>query len=374
MPSNTAAYIPGPRARLEVRDAPYARPRANEVVVRVRAVAVNPVDWMKQAVGDMMFGWIKYPFVLGSDIAGEVAEVGSAVTRFRVGERVLAMAVGSDPGRNSAAEGAFQTHAVVLAHVASPIPDTLSFEAAAAIPLGLSTAACGLFQKDFLALDPPAMPPRPNGKALLIWGGSTSVGSNAIQLAVAAGYEVVTTASPRNFAHVRALGAAQVFDYNSETVVADVTAALKGKTLAGALAIGSTSAAGCVDIVSRCEGERFVALASFPLSLDRLSASRDVRLQLLAMAPGLIAFNAGLFLKCATRGVRTRFIFGSSLMNNAVGPMIYETFLPRALAEGAFVAAPAPHVVGRGLGAVQTALDTLRKGVSASKIVVALDA
>lgn len=63
------------------------------------------------------------------------------------------------------------------------------------------------------------------GQTVVVWGGSTSVGSNAVQLAVAAGYEVVTTASPRNFDHVRALGASAVFDYNSSTVVQDIIGA-----------------------------------------------------------------------------------------------------------------------------------------------------
>ncbi|MCG8399808.1 alcohol dehydrogenase catalytic domain-containing protein, partial [Bacillus atrophaeus] len=79
----------------------------DEIVVRNRAVSINPMDWIKQVAGDFLFNWIKYPFVLGSDSAGEVVEVGSAVTRFKVGDRVLGHAVGTDPKRNSAAEGSF---------------------------------------------------------------------------------------------------------------------------------------------------------------------------------------------------------------------------------------------------------------------------
>jgi NADPH:quinone reductase-like Zn-dependent oxidoreductase len=72
----------------------------------------------------------------------------------------------------------------------------------------MSTAACGLFQEDHLALQRSSALPKPTSKTLLVWGGSTSVGSNAIQLAVAAGYEVFTTASPKNFDYVKKLGAA----------------------------------------------------------------------------------------------------------------------------------------------------------------------
>ena len=128
-----------------------------------------------------------------------------------------------------------------LDNVVVRIPDFLSYEKAAVIPLCLSTAACGLFQKDYLALQYPTVPPKPTNKALLIWGSSTSVGCNAIQLAVSAGYEVITTASSKNFEYLKKLGASQVFDYHSKTVVKDIIGALKGKIIAGVLAIGASS-------------------------------------------------------------------------------------------------------------------------------------
>ena len=68
-----------------------------------------------------------------------------------------------------------------------------------------------------------------------IFGGSTSVGANAIQLAVAAGYEVISTASPKNHAYVRGLGASEVFDYHSATVVADMIKACEAKSYNGEL-------------------------------------------------------------------------------------------------------------------------------------------
>ena len=76
-------------------------------------MAINPIDWIKQVAGDFVFSYIEYPFVLGSDLAGEVVEVGQGVSRFRVGDRVLGHAAGTDPKRNSAAEGSFQEYTVV---------------------------------------------------------------------------------------------------------------------------------------------------------------------------------------------------------------------------------------------------------------------
>jgi len=362
MPTNTAAWLGAKRAKLEVRPAPYTPPRENEIVVKNYAVAINPLDWMIQVAG--IFRWIKYPFVLGSDIAGEVVEVGNAVTRFKVGDRVLGHAVGTDRKRNNPAEGAFQSYTVVLAHMAAPIPLTMSYEHAAVLPLALSTAACGLFQKDHLALHYPSATPQPTGKTLLVWGGSTSVGSNAIQLAVAAGYEVITTSSPRNFDYVTKLGASQVFDYNSTTVAADVIAALKGKTIAGALAIGSGSAQACADIVHACHGTKFVSLASPSVSFEN-GMTFKVVLQ-------LVSSNVSMQVKSRMRGIRTKFIFGSSLMDNEVSKVLYVDFLPKALADGYYVAAPEPYVVGKGLESVQTGFDAQRKGVSAKKVVVSL--
>ncbi len=362
MPTNTAAWLGAKKATLDVRPAPYTPPRENEIVVKNHAVAINPVDWIIQVAS--IYRWIKYPFVLGSDVAGEVVEVGNAVTRFNVGDRVLGLAVGTDKDSNSSAEGAFQTYTVLLAHMAAPIPRTMPYENAAVLPLGLSTAACGLFQKDQLALHYPSATPTPTDTTLLVWGGSTSVGSNAIQLAVAAGYEVITTSSPRNFAYVKGLGARQVFDYNSTTVVKDIIAAFQGKTLAGALAIGTGSAEPCADIVHACTGNKFISMASPSVSFENGMTFKVVR--------QLVSSNVALQVKCRTRGIRTKFIFGSTLKNNEVSKVIYEDFLPQALTDGRYVAAPAPDVVGTGLEYIQTGFDAQKKGVSAKKVVVSL--
>ena len=372
MPENHALWLNAKRAPLAIGSAPYTPPRANEIVVRARAVAVNPMDRLQQTMGDLFTPWKTYPFVVGSDVAGEVVEVGGGVTRFRVGDRVVGFAAGSDKLRDRAAEGAFQHYVVLLAHMASPIPDALSFEDASVLPLGLSTAACGLFQKDFLAMSAPSAAPVRTGKTLLVWGGSTSVGSNAIQLAVAAGYDVVTTASPRNFDYVKSLGAREAFDYRSKTVLADIVRALKGREIAGALAIGVGSAAACIDIVGACEGNRFVAMATPPTSFDNVPAGRGRLWRLVPALARMLGGVAAQTLKARRRGVRAKMIWGSTLIANEVGPMIFEAFLPAALAEARFVAAPRPTVIGAGLAKIPAALEKQRLGVSASKLVVTL--
>jgi len=340
-PSNEAAWLPSKGATFEVLPAPYTSPREHEIVVKNVALAINPADWYQQTFEPFP---LTYPTILGHDTAGIVEEVGELVTRFKVGDRVLGHGSGMSTKRDC--DSTFQKYTIVADNMASHIPDSMSFEEAAVIPLGYSTAACGLYQKNLLALQYPTVHPNPTGQTLLIWGGSTSVGSNAIQLGVASGYEVFTTASPRNFDYVKKLGATQVFDYNSKTIVQDLLTALKGKMLIGVLdSIYSGGAIElCGEVLSKCEGStKIVASVLGPLDPGEL--------------PG---------------GVSRRRIRGGALKDNEVGKIVYEDYLPEALEIGTFVPAPEYEVVGHGLGAIQLGLDTLKKGVSAKKIVVTL--
>lgn len=338
--SNLAAWIEVEKENpLVVKPSVYTSPNAKEITIKNGALGINPMDWLIQLLGSALFDWIEYPFVGGSDVAGEVVEVGSAVTRFKVGDRVVGHAFGFSS--KNTPESAFQTYTVLQEHMVSAIPNSLSYESAAVIPLGLSTAACGLFQKDYLGLQYPSTTPISTGKTLLIWAGSSSVGANAIQLAVAAGYEVFTTASPKNFDFVKKLGASQAFDYKSETITEDLIKAFKGKKCAGALAILPGSDKVCLEVVAKSEGDKFVAMCLPP--------------------PWEVP-----------AGVEAKFVFGGSLKDNEVGGIIYEQYLPKALAEGKFIAAPEPFVAGKGLESIQAAQDIHMKGVSAKKVVVSL--
>lgn len=365
-PSNTAAWLKTKNAgTLSIGPAPYTSPHVDEIVVKNAAIAVNPVDWIVPVKGDIMYGWLKYPCILGIDVAGEVVEVGKQVTRFKIGDRVLGFARGTDEKSNNSAETAFQEFTVLQSDLATPIPSTMSYESASVLPLGLGTAAAALFQKDYLGLQRPSLSPKPTGQTLIVWGGSTSVGCNAIQLGVAAGYEVFTTASPKNFDLVTKLGASQVFDYNSPTVVFDMTKALKGKVLAGAVSIGLGSADACMDILDKSTGRKFIAMATFPISHTEEVSFAQTIFRFLSWT---IVFKV----KGLVKGIKSNFLNGSSVCFNEVGKMCFEEFLPKALETGSYVAAPEPHVVGNGIESIQTALDYQKKGVSAQKVVITL--
>lgn len=110
MPSNSAAWLTGQSVTpLEVKSAPYTNPGPDEIVIKNSAVAINPIDWILQTLGtSLAFPWIKYPFVLGSDVAGEVVEVGSEVAGFKTGDRVVGHALSVDKQRHGSPEGGFQ--------------------------------------------------------------------------------------------------------------------------------------------------------------------------------------------------------------------------------------------------------------------------
>ena len=368
MPTNTAAWLAGRYADLTVGPAPYTAPGATDIVIRNRALAINPLDTIKQSTGDFMYRWLPYPVVLGEDVAGEVVEVGSAVTRFRAGDRVLAYAVGMEKGRDHAAEGGFQHYTVAREQLTAPLPPDLSFEDAVVLPLGISTAASALFQRDQIGLRHPSVTPEPTGQVVVVWGGATSVGSNAIQLAVAAGYEVLTTASLHNHDRMRRLGAAQAVDYSSPTAVPDLVAAVAGRTVAGVLAVGTGSAEPAVTIAA-ATGAKRVAMASPSVSFAGI---QGVNVHFVRTMSRLVGGNIALQARCLVHGIRARFVWGSSLMTNEVGPMLWADYLPAALADGRYQLAPAAEVVGVGLEQVQPALDALRRGVSARKLVVSL--
>lgn len=366
-PSNRAAFLLAKGTPLKVKSTVYTAPGEHELVVKTAAVAINPYDYIIQEAANLVVSWVKLPFVLGTDVAGEVVEVGKGVTRFSVGDRVVAHAVGLDKRVNRAAEGGFQEYTVLREHMTAAIPSTMPYETAAVVPLGLSTAACALFQKDYLALPFPTTSPRQTGKTLLVWGGSTSVGSNAIQLAIAAGYEVITTASPKNHAYLKNLGASEVYDYKSPTVVRDIIAAFKNRESAGAVSIGANSYKKCIEVLAGCKGKKFIAQATLDMPAFPKGA-----LDFPGFIIGTLSKMVSANIKSSVNGVGGKMINGSDLVANDVGKAIYQDYLPKALAQGLFIPSPSAQVVGTGLESIQSAMDTSKKGVSAKKLVVKL--
>lgn len=373
MSQHSAAVLRSSRAPLVVQPVPDPVPAADEVLVRVRAVAVNPVDWVIQGTGSVTYRWLRHPAVLGSDVAGEVLAVGSGVTRFSVGDRVFGLATGTDRGRDPMREGAFQETTVLLERLTAPTPAGLSDAQAAVLPLGASTAACALFQPAHLGLAMPGDTDVPEGErgVVVVWGGSTSVGMNAVQLARAAGYDVVSTASPRNAALVRALGADVVVDHGDPRAVEHLVEGIGGRRVVGAVALGTTSAAACIEVLRRTGGS-VLAMASTPVSLDGLAGRRRLFPAMLPVFTRIGLTMAKLSLRARRAGIASAFVWGSSLRDDEVGRRLWTEVLGTGLADGTLRPVPDALVVGEGLGSVQTAIDRQRAGVSARKVVVTL--
>jgi NADPH:quinone reductase-like Zn-dependent oxidoreductase len=370
MPTNKAALIKQPKGYpLQIEAADYPTAQTGQIIVKNAALAINPLDWMLQTQGTaLMYNWLKYPNVLGADLAGEVVAVGPNVTRLKVGDRVVGHATGTDKDRNDPRQGAFQLYTILDEQMSAQIPEGIGYERACVIPCAYTAAAAGLFEKDQLALELPSIDASKKGKTVLIWGGSTSVGCCAIQLAVGAGYEVFTTASPANFELVRKLGAAQVWDYRSSTVVRDIVKAMAEKDVAGALSIGDGAADACIEVLAQCKtGRKFVAMATYPQPPKDLT-----RFVVLRSAMSFVSWSIATSIKCWRKGVGWKFVFGTTIKESGVGKAVYVDYLDQALARGRFVPAPEPMVVGKGLEDLQKAMDMQKEGVSAKKIVVVL--
>lgn len=176
MASNRAAWLTEAKGYpLQVKTAPYPTPSKGQLVVRNHTLAFNPVDRAVQSSGPDFLDWVKYPIVLSSDIAGEVVEVGSsAISRFKPGDRVFGHALNF---AERSAHGGAQEYVLLCENRAGHIPDSMAYAQAAVLPLGASTAGHARASFTYSA------------SKTIVWDGSTSVGSNAIQLAAAAGFQ-----------------------------------------------------------------------------------------------------------------------------------------------------------------------------------------
>lgn len=170
----------------------------HQVLVKVKATSVNPIDWkLREGYLAQMLPW-DFPIILGWDVAGEIVEIGSEVKDWQVGQAVFARP-------ETTRFGTYADYTVVDDHLLASKPDGVSFEAAAAVPLAGLTAYQALFTHGELKA----------GEKVLIHAGAGGVGIYAIQLAKNAGATVITTASKKNHELLKELGADQVIDYHT---------------------------------------------------------------------------------------------------------------------------------------------------------------
>jgi NADPH:quinone reductase-like Zn-dependent oxidoreductase len=197
----------GPEA-LVYEDAPRPVPAAGEVLIKVQATSVNPVDRFTRA--GYLQGMVNFPlpFTPGLDLAGVVEAVGEGVTTVAVGDAVYGYS-------NMMRQGAYAEYAIVAASEIAPKPASVDYVTAAAVPLAGLAAWQGIFDVAGLRA----------GQTILIHGAGGGAGSFAVQFALAKGARVLGTAGGDKIALLRELGVAEAIDYTTtrfEDVARDI--------------------------------------------------------------------------------------------------------------------------------------------------------
>lgn len=188
-------YAYGGPNQLVLEQVPRPAPAAGEVLVRVYAAGVNPIDWKMRQGFFKDVRPVPLPFTPGGELAGTVERLGAGVTGFTIGQAVY--------GRG--ATGAYADYAVIAADQLASIPRNISFDQAASVPVGASTAWLALFVLADLKA----------GYRVLVHGAAGGVGNYVVQLAHWKGAQVIGTASTTNLEFMRALGAETVIDYST---------------------------------------------------------------------------------------------------------------------------------------------------------------
>ncbi|KAG5643970.1 hypothetical protein DXG03_009321 [Asterophora parasitica] len=200
--------------KIRERDLPIVT--SGHLLVRIEAVGLNPVDWKVQKYGILLED---YPAIIGTDISGLVVDVGEGVSGFAAGDRVFFQ------GAWEHDKAGFQQYTLADATLAAKIPSKVSFDEAASIPVALAAATVGLY------LPPPHGAGRVapfedstrgqyaesrgpiSRNPIIIFGGATSVGQYAIQLAKLSGFSpIITTASLKHNEYLKSLGATHVLN------------------------------------------------------------------------------------------------------------------------------------------------------------------
>ncbi|KAB2095732.1 hypothetical protein ES319_A01G059700v1 [Gossypium barbadense] len=183
-------------------DVPVPDLKPNEVLVRARAVSINPLDTrMRSGYGRSIFEPL-LPLILGRDVSGEVAAVGASVKSLTVGQEVFGAL------HPTALRGTYTDYAILTEDELSPKPASLTHVEASAIPFAALTAWRALKSTARIT----------EGQRLLVIGGGGAVGFSAIQIAVAAGCHVTTTCGNQSINRLMAAGAEQAVDYTSEDI------------------------------------------------------------------------------------------------------------------------------------------------------------
>ena len=336
--SNKAAVLKEKGARFTVEERSIPKPEANDILVKNQAISTAPVDWKMQDYGVLIDS---YPVILGSDVAGTVEAVGSGVTHFKKGDRVTGFAdvLSSKDPKN----GAFQQYSIVKVSGAAKIPESMSFEEAAILPMAVATSAVGIF----LALDVPRLPTKQQG-AFLVWGASSSVGTVTIQIAKLLGYTVYGVNSPKHNDYVKKLGATECFNYNDNDITKKIIESINSASHKSVVAYDCISEHGSAhktaEIVEALGGGKVCLTQPWPED-----SKKPDHVEIVSTFAARIVSDSKDF-----------------------GTWVFNEWLEKSLADKTFVPSPAIQKVDGGIDALQKAVDLHKAGLSGVKLVLPL--
>ncbi|KAL8702719.1 MAG: hypothetical protein Q9201_004119 [Fulgogasparrea decipioides] len=340
--ANTAAVLPSAKSPLRVESRPIPSPSSSQLLIKNRALATNPVDWKMQDYGIIVS---RYPTILGSDISGTIEAVGPSVTRFKKGDRVTGFAASIE--NNDPNQGAFQEYTILNENCTAKIPDFLSFEEGAILPMSVATSGVAIFL-DLGVPRPTTGSQNQQSGGFLIWGASSSVGSAAVQIARSLGYTVYAVCSPRHHDKTREYGASHVFDYNDANIITNIANAAKQSNTPIHLAFDVICANGSSEkvasVLEQQGGGKLVLTWPFPEG-----AEKPETVETTATFAGRVNQDAKEF-----------------------GGWLFNEWLEKSLADKTFVPSQGIEKVEGGIASVQKALDLHKKGLSGKKIVIPL--
>jgi NADPH:quinone reductase-like Zn-dependent oxidoreductase len=204
-----AIVMQGDKEAALVEDRPEPKLRKDYVLLQTKAVALNPTDWKH-------VDYLNTPGNLfGCDYAGVVLEPGPDLVKpLKKGDKICGFAHGGNSGQPE--DGVFAEKVMVKSGISMKIPDSMSFEEASTFGVAIMTCGQGLCQQ--MGLNWPN-DPTTSKDFILIYGGSSAMGTMGIQVAKLSGYRVITTCSPRNFDMVKSYGAEATFDYKDQASI-----------------------------------------------------------------------------------------------------------------------------------------------------------
>ena len=337
--ANLAAIIPAAKAPLEIHEVDTYTPRPQELLIKNEVIAFNAVEFKIAKLGVIP---LQYPAILGSTFGGTIESIGSKVTNFEIGERVV---VSKRFGVIGNQYGAYQRYVVVDDTMISKVPADIDLAIPASFMMNL-TSVVGLLTGR-LGLEKPSLdgpvPVPVRALRVLVYCGSSSFGGLSIQYLSQAGYNVTTTSSPRHHDFVTKLGAAAVIDH----------------TLEPNALVNELVARGPFDIV--------VDTISLPNTIEIVShvLAAQGGGKLYAMQP---AFSPETLPGDVMRVFEP---WSDSLYeekNLDLQKWLLQTYLPIGIAQGKITPLPIENISG-GLKGINGALDRLQQGVSGVRLV-----